>query len=1297
MLPDAYIYKEEKSMLKKIQSRICICIYHFAFQLLLALVLAVSTVSFAQDPYLITDGDVSPRFIVPCPKDYFTLSISAQSKVLAGEYFMPFYRIHNPRNTTVSITLGCSIRLDLSSNPISDPLNDKVVTIGPNKTEEFFRLFKIPVGTKESEWDPRSYAVTLAIWPSPTDFSGSPYDTVTWDSLIEVIEGNRSFPQMYRENVLSGNNRTALILVHGQHNESAAADKDRWIDFIQWYMNSATLKQHFDLYRFSYDSAFNEPHEAAEGLLDLFENWSIPGSGMTLKQKYTNQRVVLLAHSYGGLVCRAAMNQRLSDNSFFGDRVYRLVTLATPHHGSPFAVPLWLRYEMDNISPLYPDELALWTVAVDSFAGDPGQFALSWDNFDQQVPFDVKYPSADLLEETRKTFGPLDTWFVQSVRNPYLTHHTLSGFIDKIIAIGGYNYERDVIPKSDVPRITHSNARADDPTEHILLGVATYIMKRIGDSGEPYALNDGLVPLSSALFQDAKEIHGKEPMRINVNAKWGLVDIDHKTFLDDKRNETGASSGFFEGLTEMLDTVGDEIESTDNEAPKPNPMTWMIPPVAIDSHTISMQANTATDPSGVEYCFQETSGNPGGDDSDWQAGSTYTDDGLLPGTIYRYRVSCRDKSPKRNLTDYSSEMSATTPELQENDLFAVDIVLQTSQEYDYGGSTVVSNPQSGQSLYPHFYFDYTGSNILASVSIKVELDGHEYFTYEFSNLSANQWVAWSETPWEVKAGPHELRGVVDYNNSIYEDNESNNSVIRNYMVPGPYVHVTSPDGGETLQRGGEYIITWDSDSEYDPIVTIELRRGTGSNMNIIVIEEEVENVGNYLWMLPSDIPLADDYRVFVMLSHDSSAWDYSDGVFAILPAANQLPLVADIADHNTTEGILYTGPTPSLTQGTAPITWSLVEGPVGMTINPNTGIVSWPNPPPDGNPYTVTIRATNSEGYDDETWQMTVVERVAGYIVLDGFGGFHAVGSAPDLLNKESFYPGFDIVRDFEILPDKTGVVALDGYGGSVVLPFPGQAPKLKGSLQEIDQTIQPPFTPGTDQYQALVAKADSKGYWVLDESGRIYGVGSALPEGASEALLYNMDFDLTPDTKGAGVDGAVDFVVLQDEEDVQAIIVLKSYGDQIVVAGDPTGIGVEVNGGKVTGPGPATGSWNVDAPYFGWDIAREIDLEPTGKGYMVLDGFGGIHPVGDARTAWNSFIPGPRPGMPPEAGGHTYFGWDIAEKIAYTPDGLGLVMLDGFGGTHYDGNIVPITEIYFGFDIARDIEIFNVPAETQF
>jgi WD40 repeat protein len=84
----------------------------------------------------------------------------------------------------------------------------------------------------------------------------------------------------------------------------------------------------------------------------------------------------------------------------------------------------------------------------------------------------------------------------------------------------------------------------------------------------------------------------------------------------------------------------------------------------------------------------------------------------------------------------------------------------------------------------------------------------------------------------------------------------------------------------------------------------------------------------------------------------------------------QAPVIAEIPDGSVSVGDAYTGPTPVMVQGVQPITWSLVTGPQDMTIDSGTGVVSWPSAVE--GVTTVTIRATNDLGSDDESWLLSV-------------------------------------------------------------------------------------------------------------------------------------------------------------------------------------------------------------------------------------------------------------------------------------------------------------------------------------
>jgi len=72
-----------------------------------------------------------------------------------------------------------------------------------------------------------------------------------------------------------------------------------------------------------------------------------------------------------------------------------------------------------------------------------------------------------------------------------------------------------------------------------------------------------------------------------------------------------------------------------------------------------MTATTATDPSGVQYFFDETTSGST-HDSDWQSSSYYLSSSLSPSTQYTYRTRSRDQSINNNQTDWSTPLASAT-------------------------------------------------------------------------------------------------------------------------------------------------------------------------------------------------------------------------------------------------------------------------------------------------------------------------------------------------------------------------------------------------------------------------------------------------------------------------------------------------------------------------------------------------------------------------------------------------------------------------------------------------------------
>ncbi|MEK7676816.1 MAG: Ig-like domain-containing protein [Verrucomicrobiota bacterium] len=134
--------------------------------------------------------------------------------------------------------------------------------------------------------------------------------------------------------------RTPLILTHGMQ-----SSPDIWDTFLHYWAVSPGLQSKFKPYLFGYstDEFSLRPGDPTTILgvsqrlgYYLQERYDSPPD--SISSGFNDKPVVILAHSMGGLVARSMMqNYSFKDGKRGGDKVLRLITLATPHHGSPLA------------------------------------------------------------------------------------------------------------------------------------------------------------------------------------------------------------------------------------------------------------------------------------------------------------------------------------------------------------------------------------------------------------------------------------------------------------------------------------------------------------------------------------------------------------------------------------------------------------------------------------------------------------------------------------------------------------------------------------------------------------------------------------------------------------------------------------------------------------------------------------------------------------------------------------------------------------------------------------------------
>jgi hypothetical protein len=133
------------------------------------------------------------------------------------------------------------------------------------------------------------------------------------------------------------------------------------------------------------------------------------------------------------------------------------------------------------------------------------------------------------------------------------------------------------------------------------------------------------------MFIDGKEVGRNDKMTLNpddINAT--------ECYLGRGRN-----GNYFKGLIDSLEIYS--VAQRDDVPPTPDPACFALNPMFANPNTAFMQAEAGSDPMGnVEYFFEETTGNPGGDDSGWTNDPKYQDTGLEKGKTYTYSVKMRD-------------------------------------------------------------------------------------------------------------------------------------------------------------------------------------------------------------------------------------------------------------------------------------------------------------------------------------------------------------------------------------------------------------------------------------------------------------------------------------------------------------------------------------------------------------------------------------------------------------------------------------------------------------------------------
>ena len=339
-------------------------------------------------------------------------------------------------------------------------------------------------------------------------------------NFISEPNGQKSYFIDTDEGIQLGN-KIPLLLVHGIDREQTPGQyKDQqgndsgingWCQFLNFFYQTPELYNKYKIYRFAYQS--NQETVDSLGkflrvLLNRISNEDPTGFG--------NKDIVIVAHSMGGLVSRVLLAESYRNQSAkWGDHVVKLITLATPHYGTPVAHEVYWSGPLYNaltfgFRQLFYDASQIgWHQGASSPGPawhQPNRSDLLWDNF-----YEPLFTYGDLVSVEE--------------RYPFLWgFNTTSTYDGKLILYAG----------TFTAETGHGFYWA--PQDALFYGL-----------GLP---SDGVVPLGSALFDN-------RPLILNSARHTTFTDYDHTQMWQGKCGD----NTLFNSLKQDLVTIATSVSA----------------------------------------------------------------------------------------------------------------------------------------------------------------------------------------------------------------------------------------------------------------------------------------------------------------------------------------------------------------------------------------------------------------------------------------------------------------------------------------------------------------------------------------------------------------------------------------------------------------------------------------------------------------------------------------------------------------------------------------------------------------
>jgi len=211
-----------------------------------------------------------------------------------------------------------------------------------------------------------------------------------------------------------------------------------------------------------------------------------------------------------------------------------------------------------------------------------------------------------------------------------------------------------------------------------------------------------------------------------------------------------------------------------------------------------------------------------------------------------------------------------------------------------------------------------------------------------------------------------------------------NAVDFEAATPPPLVSVTSPNGGEVIQKGSEVLVTW-TFTGVSGNVKLSVHENNLNKDYIRTIVSETQNTGSFLWVVPTSSTFypSNNYVVRVRSVDNTNILDYSDSPFTLVEPPPPFTITSPNGGESIAKGSTYQ------------VTWESygIQGQVKLSVHlndqsktyarnivdetPNTGSFFWNVPTSNsfstGNNYVVRIRSvqdTSIKDYSDASFSV---------------------------------------------------------------------------------------------------------------------------------------------------------------------------------------------------------------------------------------------------------------------------------------------------------------------------------------